>query len=405
MTASAFATADPRTQTMWSTKVFKYALQNMGLTMMMGDTDDALIQVDNGLEKRKGVTIIFESSSPMSGAGQGDDGNTTGKEEGLKRRNMSLVVHERAHSYVSAGKISEQRTSTNVREDGKKDLGSWFAEALENDLITAAYGGYNENSSGSAIETINEAYPSSDRINYGGQTLAGVLENSGTYTTDALLTAGTTSQNYMGTLLLEKIRRKCMAATPRFRRVKIYDLSKYNQDDARGGIVGPLVGRYLIAFLNPLQIKSIKAESGTIGWKAMVAAADRHGNQNPMFSGASFLWDGVLCYEYDRIPTRTGAGGTTLAEGYLLDTARAITSDPVASGDIVARALMMGAQALCFGWAQKLEWSEDYVDNNKPKVKVDSIYGVKRTQFNAHGTSTAGSTEAIYCMDTEVLSD
>lgn len=404
--ASSFAQADPRTQTMWSVKTFKYALQNMGLTMMMGDTKDALIQVDNGLEKRKGVTIIFESRSPMSAAGQGDDGNTTGNEEGLKRRNMSLVVHERAHSYVSAGKISEQRTATDVREDGKEDLGEWFAEQLENDLITSAYGGYNENSSASTIQTINEAYPSSNRIYYGGQSLDGTTNPATTsYSTDALLTAGTTTNNLMGTLVLEKVRRLAMAATPRFRRVKVYDLSKYNPDDARGGIAGPLVGRYLQGMLNPLQIKSIKAESGTIGWKNMTAEAQRRANLNPLFSGASFLWDGILVWEYDRIPTRTGAGGSTLAEGFLLNAGRTATTDLVASGDVVARALIMGAQALCFGWAQRLEWSEDYVDNNKPKVKVDAIYGVKRTQFNAHGTETAGETEAIYCIDTEVQAD
>ena len=403
---SSFGQADPRTQTKWSTKVFKYALQNMGLTMMMGDTKDALIQVDNGLESRKGTTIIFESRSPMSQPGQGDDGNTTGNEEGLKRRNMSLVVHERAHSYVSAGKISEQRTYTNVREDGKEDLGEWFAEALENDLITSACGLYNENSSSSAIETINELYPSSNRIYYGGQSLDGTTNPASTsYTTDALLTAGTTGNNLMGTLVLEKIRRKCMAATPRFRRVKIYDLSKYNPDDARGGIAGPLVGRYLLGMLNPLQIKSIKAESGTIGWKAMTAEAQRQANLNPLFSGASFLWDGILVWEYDRIPTRTGASGTTLAEGFLLNAERTATTDSVASGDVVARALIMGAQAMCFGWAQRLEWSEDFVDSNKPKVKVDTIYAVKRTTFNAHGTLTAGETEAIYCVDTEVQAD
>jgi len=405
-TDSAFAQADPRTQTKWSTKVFKYALQNMGLTMMMGDKKDALIQVDNGLEKRKGTTIIFESREPMSGAGQGDDGNTTGKEESLKRRNMSLIVHERAHSYVSAGKISEQRTATDVREDGKDDLGEWFAEAMENDLITTACGLYNENSSSSAIETINEAYPSSNRIYYGGQSLDGTTNPATTsYATDAALTAGTTTNNLMGTLVIEKVRRKCMAATPRFRKVKIYDLSKYNPDDARGGIAGPLVGKYLMGLFNPLQIKSIKAESGTIGWKAMTAEAQRRANLNPLFSGASFLWDGVLVWEYDRIPTRTGAGSDTLAEGFLLNTERTATTDLVASGDVVARALIMGAQAMCFGWAQRLQWHEDLVDARKPKVVVDAIYGVKRTQFNAHGTSTPGETEAIYCIDTEVQAD
>jgi len=400
---TSFATGDPRTQTIWSKKVFKYALQNMALTAMIGDSKGSLIQTENRLKDTPGDTIIFESRDPMSGSGQGDDGNTTGNEERLKRRNMSLSVHERAHSYVSAGKISEQRTATKIREDGKEDLGEWFGEALEDDLITCACGLYNENSSSSAIQTINEAYPSTNRIYYGGQSLVGALGTA--YTTDALLTAGTQSSNYMGTLVLEKVRRKALAASPKFRKVKIHDVSKMNPDDPRGGIHGPLVGKYLMALLNPLQIKSIKAESGAIGWKAMVAEADKRGNLNPLFSGASFLWDGILVWEYDRIPTRTGAGGTTLAEGFSLNAGRTATDDACASGDIVARAILMGAQAICLGWAQTLRWYEDVIDARKPKVVVDALYGVKRTQFNAHGTETAGETEAIYCIDTEVLSD
>lgn len=404
--ASSFAQGDPRTQTMWSKKTFVYALQMMGLTMMMGDSKDSLIQVDNGLEKRKGTTIIFESRSPMSAPGQGDDGNTTGQEESLKRRNMSLIVHERSHSYVSAGKISEQRTYTDVREDGKEDLGEWFAEALENDLITAACGLYNENSSSSAIATINESYPTTNRIYYGGQSLDGTTNPATTsYSTDALLTAGTVTNNLMGTLVLEKIRRKAMAATPRFRRVKVHDLSKFNPDDARGGIAGPLIGRYVMGLLHPLQIKSIKAESGSIAYKAMTAEAQRRANLNPLFSGASFLWDGILVWEYDRIPTRTGAGGTSLAEGFSLNAGRTATDDAAVSGRTIARALIWGAQGMVFGWAQRLEWSEDFVDNNKPKVKVDAIYGTSRTIFNAHGTETPGETEAIYAIDTEVQVD
>jgi hypothetical protein len=157
--------------------------------------------------------------------------------------------------------------------------------------------------------------------------------------------------------------------------------------------------------LNPLQVKSIKAESGTIGWKAMTAAAQTRGNLNPLFSGASFLWDGILCWEYDRVPQRTGASGTSVAEGFLLDTNRTATTDACASGDTVARAMLFGAQALSFGWAKRLSWYEDMVDARKPKVVVDGIYGVKRTIFNAHGTTTAGETEAIYCIDTEVAVD
>ncbi|MDD5501966.1 MAG: DUF4043 family protein [Candidatus Thermoplasmatota archaeon] len=404
--ATAFGTNDPRTQRKYSTDVFEYALQNIALTPLMGNTKDSLIHVNQELTKQKGDVVIFESKSPMSGAGQGDDGSTTGNEESLKRRNMSVKVHERSHSYVSNGAISEQRTATNIREDGKADLGSWFAEAMENDLITSMAGLYNENASSSAIETINESYPTTNRIYYGGQSAAGTLGNSGaSYGTDALLTAGTKTDNLFGTKLIEMIRRRAQACSPRFRPVAIRDLSNANPNDTRSYANAPLVGKYFLVLAHPLQIKAVREESGTTGWAAMTAAAQVRGNLNPIFSGAAFLWDSCIVWEYDRIPIRTGAGGTTLAEGFLLNAGRTATTDTCATTRTVARALMMGAQAMAFAWAQRLKWWEDMVDCNKPKVKVDAIYGVKRTNFNEHGTETATSDEAIYCMDTEVVVD
>lgn len=414
MTATSFATGDPRTQKIWSKKVFKYAMQNIALTPLMGKNRNSLIQVENRLLDESGDTIVFKSKSPMSGAGQGDGGTTTGNEEALKRRNMSLVIHERAHSFVSDGPISEQRTDTKIREDGKEDLGDWWAEALENDLITAMCGLYNENSSGAAIETINETYPSKQRIYYGGNAADGTQSNSGaTYGTaaditadgDALMTAGTQANNMMGTKHLSMIKRKSLAATPRFRPVIIRDLSKMNPDDVRKGVQGPIVGKFFLVLMHPLQVKSVKAETGTSGWATMTSAAQVRGNLNPIFSGAAFLWDGMVVWEYDRIPTRTGAGATAVSEGFLLDTARTACDDVAANGDSIARAVLCGAQAMGFGWGQRLKWHEDMIDARKPKVVVDALYGVKRTQFNAHGGTTPGQDEAIYCMDTEVVLD
>jgi len=411
MPSTSFAFADPRAQTIWSQAVFVYGLQNMFFTQMMGKTKNSLIHVNTDLATKKGGTIIFESRSPMSGTGVGDDGNTTGNEESLKRRNMSLTVHERAHSYVSAGKMSEQLTATNIREDGKEDLGEWLSEALEDDISTAAAGCYNENSSGAEIQTINESYPTSDRIHYGGQNAAGTLATAGgvvgaSFTTDALLTADTQANNLMGTVLLEAIKRRAIAATPKFRPVVIRNLSGANPDDVRSGkFLGPVLAKILVVLISPLQAKAVKAETGNNGYRAMVSAAQVRGNLNPIFAGAEFYWDGMLVFEYDRIQSRTGAGDTTLAEGFLLNAGRTATDDACASGRTIHRALLMGAQAMAFGWAQKPGWSEDFVDNNKPKVKVDMIYGVKPTIFNAHGTETAGSTEAIYCIDTEVIVD
>ena len=403
---TSFATGDPRTEKTWSRKTFEYALQNICLTPLMGKDANSLIHVNQKLTEIPGDTIIFKPKFPLSGGGQGDGGTVTGNEGQLKRRNMSLTVHERAHGVVSDGPISEQRTDTQIRPEARDDLGDWYSEQLENDLITAAAGLYNENAGGANIQTINEAYPSSSRIYYGGQTAAGALGNSGvSYGTDALLTAGTQASNLCGTLLLSAIKRRALAATPRFRPVTIRDVSKLNPDDVRKGVKGTMVGKFLLVLLDPLQIKAIKAETGATGWAQMTAAAQIRGNLNPIFSGASFIWDSMVVWEYDRIPKRTGAGSDTLAEGFLLNAGRTATTDACATGRTVARGLLMGAQALCFGWAKRLAWHEDKVDARKAQVIVDCIYGVKRTAFNAHGTETVGQDEAIYCIDTEVIVD
>ncbi len=405
---TSFGTSDPRTQTKWSESVYKYGLQNVSLIPLMGTTKNSFIQVQSELLNRAGQSIVVESRTPFSQPGVGDDGDTRGNEENLQRRNMTVVIHERAHSYVSAGKLSEQITSTNIREDGREDLSEWLGEILEDDLATSAAGLYNENSSSSAIQTINESYPTSDRIFYGGQPADGSdVGNSGaTFDDDAALTADTSLQQRMGTLLLSLIRRKAIAATPRFRPVVIRDLSKANPDDVRSMAGAPVVGKFFLVLMSALQIKDIKAETSTANnnssWATMTASAQVRGNLNPIFSGAAFLWDGMLVWEYDRIASRTGAGGTTLAEGFLLNAGRTATDDAVANGRTVHRALLFGAQGMVIAWGLKPEWSEDMVDNNKPKIKVDMLYGVKRTIFNAHGTSTPTSDEAIYCMDTEV---
>lgn len=403
---TSFGTSDPRTQTKWSDSVYEFGLQNVALIPLMGTDKNAFIQVQSELLNKAGQSIVVESRTPFENPGVGDDGNTTGNEEALKRRNMTVVIHERAHSYVSAGKLSEQITSTNIREDGKIDLGEWLGEILEDDLATSAAGLYNENSSSSQIQTINESYPTSDRIHYGGQSAAGVLGNSGvSFATDALLTAGTQTDNLMGTLLLELIRRKANAASPRFRPVTIRDLSKANPNDVRSMKNAPIMGKFFLVLMSGLQVKSIKAETGNNGYRALTSAAQVRGNMNPIFSGAAFLWDGMIIWEYDRIAQRTGAGGTTLAEGFLLNAGRTATDDAVANGRTVHRAMLLGAQGMVLAWGLKPEWSEDFVDNNKPKVKVDMLYGVKRTIFNTHGTSTPTSDESIWCMDTEVLTE
>ncbi len=250
---TSYGFADPRAQTVWSLAVFVYGLQNMFFTGMMGKDKNSLIHVNTDLLTKKGGTIITQSRTPLDNVGVGDDGDTRGNEAQIKRRNMSTTVHERANSTVSAGKLSEQLTASEFREDSKVDLGEWVSEAMEDDISTSAAGLYNVNSSSNSIQTINESYPTSDRIYYGGQNAAGAISNSGvSFGTDALLSADTTANNLFGTTIMESIKRRMIAAAPRMRPVIIRDTSKMNPDDVRSGKnLGPMLAKIFIVLADP----------------------------------------------------------------------------------------------------------------------------------------------------------
>lgn len=411
MGATRFPSSDPLTITRWSDDTFEFALQNMRLTMLMGATPADVIHVNKELTKQAGETLIFRSGFPLSGAGQGDDGDTTGKEEALGRRNMSLTIHERCHSVVAAGSISLKRTAAvygpdGFRREARHDLGIWNSEIMENDLVTCLAGLYNENSSSAAIETINEIYPSSNRIWYGGQSVGATpaLGNSGVeFGTDLLLTGGTQSENLFGTLVIGKVRALALSAIPRFRPARYRQVSAQAEKDIRFPVQGPVIADLFIILAHPYQIQSMKSEIGTVGWAQLTAACAARSNLHPIFTGGNALWQGCLIVEYDRIPMRTGAGGTSQAEGFLLNAGRTATEDRLVSGRSVCRAMLLGAQAGCFGWAMTPQWSEMMVDCNKPKIKIDMIYGVKTTRFNLPGTTTPMSEESRYCIDTEVI--
>jgi len=409
MTTTSYAFADPRAMSVWGTELFEEALSNARLTVLMGDNKDSIIYMKEDLKTQQGGTIILKIGNRLTGGGQGDDGNTTGSEQQLTKGNMSLAVHERCTAALSAGMMSEQLTDIKgvdgFRQDAKEELSVLLEEWIENDLVTCASGCYNENSGGSAIQTINESYPSGTaRAWFGGQTITSspALANSGvSFATDALLTADTAASNRFGTLVIDKVRNLALAASPRFRPGIFRQVAASAERDVRFPLQGRKIGNMFVILASPDQIATMKAEVGNNAWANMTAQCAARGNDHPVFTGATVLWNGCIVVEYDRILQRTGAGGTTLAEGFSLNAGRTATDDAVANARTVHRGLLLGAQSLCFGWAMTPGWFEDYVDCNHLKVKMDMIYGVAKTQFNAHGGSTPGNEYSTFVFDTQ----
>ncbi len=389
MAGTAFTQADPRTILKWSKKLFIDMLNDMTLTNLLGSTNDSAIVVDSDLTRGKGTQVTMEMYKKLEETGGGDDDRIDGNEERLFVLNMPVQIHERSKGVVSEGQMSAKRTSTKVRRDGRRAIRGWGAEKLEFDLVQAISGLYNE----SGISTVNEAEPTTNRIWYGGQTVGGAVTS---VADDGAIADAT---NYLfGTKVINR-----MAEFMDEYQFGMVEVRNVNKRDQRG--FGRLIGKYWVCVAHPRQIAALRNETGEHGWTTIVKDAHDRGAMNPIFSGAVGVFNGVIIYRSNMVAVRTGAGGTTPAEGFLLNAGRTATTDELTSGVTVARALFLGAQAGMLAWGQTPSWYEYWsdIDGRIPGIASDMIYGAKKTIFNDHGqTSSTEEDYAVLCADTAI---
>jgi N4-gp56 family major capsid protein len=111
------------------------------------------------------------------------------------------------------------------------------------------------------------------------------------------------------------------------------------------------------------------------------------GKDNPLFSGAEFMWDGVVVYCWEKILKKTQAE-------YFEN------GDAVNTGVEVHRALFLGANAITLAWGKnRLRWSEeDYWHGDGWSAGIEAIYGMAKTEFNGYDFG-------VITVDTAAASD
>jgi N4-gp56 family major capsid protein len=397
MPATSFLSANALTQKHWSETAFKWFLANTIFSKFIGKPGDMKpIVVDDTLTGvKKGDTVTYKLLKALTGAGGSDDTDIEGSEEAATQLNMLVSIHERSHGVVMDGLMSDKRTTFNILKDGFQLLNDWGTQEVEKDLIYALTGLGNQSGyvgeAATDIATVNEHAPSTNRILYGGQTIAGV---PAWVANDAAL-AGTVTNYLFGTKVIDKLKTMARLATPKFPPVRWKGKA------------------YYILIAHPLQIDALKEETGSSGWAAIQAAANVRGPTNPLFEregeGDDRMWDGLvgvwndtLIYDSELMPTRvagevfSGSGGT-----YVLDAA--ITSGTYR----VARCVLMGANAAVLLWGQ--HWTrrtEQFDYNRKTGVAQDALYGASKTQFRDPGLNQSANDAqedyAVYCADTVV---
>lgn len=297
----------------WSNKLWEEMQIETFFDRFVGTSENSIIVLDNKLQKEKGDTVTFGNVSKLTGAGVDGDAVLEGNEEAINTDAFSVTINQKRHAVRLDGILSEQKAPNDMRETAKNVLKMWFAEYVDKDKFTKL-----------------TASPTSYRTVYaGGKTTENTLTDTDLLTTDLI------------SLAKRKAKLPPAAGINRIRPIMIKGKPHY------------------VLVAHDWQLRDLKQSDK---WINAQKDANIRGEDNPLFSGADGIWDGVIIYSHESIPiTTTGATSAN-----------------------VGHALLLGAQAGIWAVSKKLYWKEKAFDyDNQQGFAGGIIHGFKKTVFNS----------------------
>jgi N4-gp56 family major capsid protein len=320
---------------LWSKVLIREALKATFVYKFMGEDDSALLQRKSETSKGAGDRITVGLRMQLSGDGVQGDGTLEGNEEALVTYSDNLYIDQLRNAVRSAGKMSEQRVPFSVRAEAMAGLRDWWAGRIDTCFFNQI-AGYTPQADTRYTGNQATIAPSSGNILVQGQSAESSLTSSDTFVLGLIDSAVTLAKTM----------------TPVIRPLKVDGEDRY------------------VAFLHPYQVRSLRTSTSTGQWLDIQKAAMTGGevSNNPIFSGALGMYNGVILHEATRLPAAVQSGA-----------AKANTK----------RAVFCGAQAALFATgqednAEKPNWVEQLFDyGNQLGVSGGMIFGVKKAVFNS----------------------
>lgn len=326
----------------WARSLMKEALKRTQALKFMGKDKNSVIYIKDEL-KSEGDKVTYGLRVQMQGKGRRGDSTLEGHEEAIVTYNDSLFIDQLRHATRSKGKMSEQRVPFSVRAEGRDGLADWWADRFDTAFFNQLCGNASETDveytgMNSAIEPTSAASADSNRLlilndTYSREDSEASLGASDTFTLTHIDYAVEVAK----------------VSTPLIRPIKSNQgLSNY------------------VMFLHPFQVTSLRTNTDNGQWLDIQKSAMQGGKvaQNPIFTGALGVYNGVILHESTRIPTGLSASN-------------------------VRRAVLCGAQAGCIAWGKgygknRMSWKEEMFDyGNQLGIAAGSIWGMKKSQFNS----------------------
>lgn len=331
-----FTPASAQTVNQWSAQAFYQWINKTFMRNLMGEDENAVVQVKRDLAEGRGDKIKYDLLLDLEGDGVDGDDILEDNTEGLDYQQDSVNIDQKRHA-VEARTMSQQRTVHNLRRDGMRKLTDWWSKRFDiwGHAHLAGTAG-----SGNANATRAAAFDGFAGNSYTAPDAAHLIDKSGvgpmlvTYIDACVETAQT----------LEPLIRPVMI----------------------GG------QPYYILLCHPYSWTELRSGSAAAGsWVDLQKSAGVRGMDNPIFSGASGIYNNTIIYVSNYVPYDTATN--------------------------VAHNIFMGCQSLVmafgnaydeldqetYGKEQLFAWLEQRRDfGNRKMIGGGMVFGLKKPRFN-----------------------
>ena len=348
---------------LWQKELFKDVMDNLYFNKFMGEGTGNIIQIKNDLKKSKGDTITVPLTTKLSGNGITGDSELEGHEEAISAYSDSIIIDQWRTAVRLTGKLDEQKNVYDMRMDAKNKLSIALQEMIERQVFLKLAGVNNitgvtdvDTSIVSALALWSNTpaiVPDADETaGYGARYLCA------DYASGAASLAAT---DLLTPELISRAKIKAQLASPKIQPIKINGKNHY------------------VLFIHPWQAFDLK-NNATFAQAQREAQA--RGGDNPIFTGALGVWDGVVIHEHEYVPHLLGVTTNNMS----FSAATTTGSTTQFTNDVHAfRALLCGAQAAVFAQAkdsmQMVEETFDY--KNKVGYATGLIGGIQKISFNS----------------------
>ena len=330
----------------WDSEFFTDYVRASRFKRYMGTDEGSIIQLKEDLTKKKGDSVTFALVNELVGDGVTGNQTLKGNEERLGSRSHRVYVDVLRHA-VAVDDWDAQKSVIDLRNAAKTQLREWAQKKLR-DGITNALGqidGVNYTAS-SAAQRNTWTANNSDRVLFG-------LTTANYNATFATAVGGLSSGEQLTPNALSLMKRLAQAGAPKIKPVYVREMDQ----------------EWYVVFIGPKAWRDLTEDNPTTNVLTLANRDARvRGVDNPLFTGDSLVWDGMILRELPEIAALdvSGSAGARIEPVYLC-----------------------GAQAIGLAWAQRTKSTTDTDDYEfLHGVGVQEIRGIEKLRFGTGASDT-----------------